>query len=68
MMKYATRLVLLLEDCPKNLLCTAMRMLLAGLKPLMIIQLLKFCYPPVTIFSSLESAVMMGRKEGNGIS
>lgn len=57
----ATGLVLLLEDCPKNLLCTSTHILLTGFKPL-----LKFCYPPVTIFFSLESAVMMsgaGRRE-----
>lgn len=59
MTENSTGLVLLLEDCPKNLLCISMHMLLAGLKPL--IQLLKFCYPPVTIFFSLESVVMMSR-------
>lgn len=48
MMENATGLVLLMEECPKNLPCTSMHMLFAGLKPLMFIQLFKFCYPPVT--------------------
>lgn len=52
MMENATGLVLLLEDCPKNLLCTSIHMLLAGLKLLMYIQLLKFCYPSGTILFS----------------
>lgn len=61
MMENSTGLMLLLEDSPKNLLCISMHMLLAGLKPLMFIQLLKFCYPAVIIFFSLESVVMMSR-------
>lgn len=70
MMENATGLVLLLEDCPKNLLCISMHMLLAGLKTLLFTQLLKFCYPSVihsvTIFFSLESFVILsgtGRRE-----
>lgn len=63
MMENATGLVLLMEECPKNVPCTSMHMLFAGLKPLMFIQLLKFCYP---VTCNPESVVMMsgaGRRE-----
>lgn len=66
MMENATVLVLLMEECPKNILCTSIHMLFAGLKPLTFLQLLKFCYPPVTTFFSPESVVMIsgaGRRE-----
>lgn len=61
MMENAIGLVLLQEDCPKNLFCPSMHMLLARLKPLLFIQLLKFCYPSGTILFSQESVVMMSR-------
>lgn len=69
MMENATGLVLHLEDCLENLLCTSIYMLFGGpngINHLCKHELLKFCYPHVTIIFSPKPAVVMsgaGRRE-----
>lgn len=65
MMENATGLVLYLEDCPENVLCTSMYMLFGGLNGInhpCAHKLLKFCSPAVTIIFSPKA--VMGQEGG----